>query len=71
MHPLTLAAVDAEDLDLGRRLGLAPVSVPVSVMTGAKDEETAMLSGLNTTGHQIGGSIGIAIVATPPPARPA
>src|SRR3954468_23928170 len=48
----------------GLGLGLVLVSVSVSVMTGAEDEETGMLSGLNTTGHEIGGSIGIAIVAT-------
>jgi EmrB/QacA subfamily drug resistance transporter len=48
----------------GLGLGLVLVSVSVSVMTGAKAEETGMLSGLNTTGHEIGGSIGIAIVAT-------
>ena len=33
-------------------------------MTGARDDETGMLSGLNTTGHEIGGSIGIAVLAT-------
>jgi hypothetical protein len=33
-------------------------------MTGARDEETGMLSGLNTTGHEIGGSLGIAAVTT-------
>src|SRR5215203_6066037 len=55
---LLLSGVDAHGL------GLVLVSVSVSVMTGAKDEETGMLSGLNTTGHEIGGSIGIAIVAT-------
>ena len=48
----------------GLGLGLVLVSVSVSVMTGARDDETGMLSGLNTTGHEIGGSIGIAIVAT-------
>jgi EmrB/QacA subfamily drug resistance transporter len=48
----------------GLGLGVVLVSVSVSVMTGAKDEEHGMLSGLNTTGHEIGGSIGIAIVAT-------
>ena len=48
----------------GLGLGVVLVSVSVSVMTGAKDDETGMLSGLNTTGHEIGGSIGIAIVAT-------
>jgi sugar phosphate permease len=34
------------------------------MMTGARDDETGMLSGLNTTGHEIGGSIGIATFAT-------
>jgi EmrB/QacA subfamily drug resistance transporter len=48
----------------GVGLGVVLVSVSVSVMTGAKDDETGMLSGLNTTGHEIGGSIGIAVVAT-------
>jgi len=40
------------------------VSVSVSVMTGAAEEESGMLSGLNTTGHEIGGTIGIAVLAT-------
>jgi EmrB/QacA subfamily drug resistance transporter len=48
----------------GIGLGLVLVSVSVSVMTGATDDETGILSGLNTTGHEIGGSIGIAAVAT-------
>lgn len=47
----------------GIGLGVVLVSVAVSVMTGARDEETGMLSGLNTTGHEIGGSIGIAALA--------
>ena len=29
-----------------------------------RDDETGMLSGLNTTGHEIGGSLGIAVLAT-------
>ena len=45
----------------GIGLGIVLVCVSVSVMTGAKDEETGMLSGLNTTGHEIGGTIGIAV----------
>jgi EmrB/QacA subfamily drug resistance transporter len=48
----------------GLGLGVVLVSVSVSVMTGAGDDETGMLSGLNTTGHEIGGSVGIAAVAT-------
>jgi EmrB/QacA subfamily drug resistance transporter len=48
----------------GLGLGIILVSVAVSVLTGAADHETGMLSGLNTTGHEIGGSLGIAILAT-------
>ena len=33
------------------------------MLTGAADHETGMLSGLNTTGHEIGGSLGIAMLA--------
>jgi EmrB/QacA subfamily drug resistance transporter len=48
----------------GIGLGIILVAVSVSVLTGAADHETGMLSGLNTTGHEIGGSLGIAILAT-------
>jgi hypothetical protein len=48
----------------GLGLGVVLVSVSVSVMTGAPDEESGMLSGLNTTGHELGGTIGIAVLAT-------
>ena len=48
----------------GIGLGMILVGVAVSVLTGAADQETGMLSGLNTTGHEIGGSLGIAILAT-------
>jgi EmrB/QacA subfamily drug resistance transporter len=48
----------------GLGLGVALVAVSVSVLTGAREEETGMLSGLNTTGHEIGGSLGIAVLAT-------
>jgi EmrB/QacA subfamily drug resistance transporter len=47
----------------GLGLGMVLVSVSTAVMTGAADEETGMLSGLNTAGHEIGGSIGIAVAA--------
>jgi hypothetical protein len=40
------------------------VSVAFSVLSGARDEDTGMLSGLNTTGHEVGGSIGLAILTT-------
>jgi EmrB/QacA subfamily drug resistance transporter len=48
----------------GVGLGIVLVGVAVSVLTGAGDEESGMLSGLNTTGHEIGGSLGIAILAS-------
>jgi EmrB/QacA subfamily drug resistance transporter len=48
----------------GIGLGIILVAVSVAVLTGAPDEETGMLSGLNTTGHEIGGSLGVAILAT-------
>jgi hypothetical protein len=46
----------------GVGLGVVLVSVGVSVLTGAADDEVGMLSGLNTTGHEIGGSLGIAVL---------
>ena len=48
----------------GLGLGVVLVSVAVAVLTGARDEEAGMLSGLNTTGHEIGGSLGVAVLAT-------
>jgi hypothetical protein len=48
----------------GLGLGVILVSVAVAVLTGARDDETGMLSGLNTTGHEIGGSLGIAVLVT-------
>jgi sugar phosphate permease len=48
----------------GLGLGIALVSVALSVLTGAADDEAGMLSGLNTTGHEIGGSLGVAILVT-------
>jgi hypothetical protein len=34
------------------------------VLTGAADDEAGMLLGLNTTGHEIGGSLGVAVLVT-------
>jgi EmrB/QacA subfamily drug resistance transporter len=48
----------------GVGLGIVIVSVSVSVLTGAADDESGMLSGLNTTGHEIGGSLGVAVLVT-------
>jgi EmrB/QacA subfamily drug resistance transporter len=45
-------------------LGIAMVAVAVAVLTGAREEETGMLSGLNTTGHEVGGALGVAALTT-------
>src|SRR5947209_14644303 len=45
----------------GLGLGVAVVSVSIAILTGARVEETGMISGLNATGHEIGGTMGIAI----------
>jgi EmrB/QacA subfamily drug resistance transporter len=51
-------------LVVGLGLGVLLASVAVAVLTGARDEETGMLSGLNTTGHELGGSFGIAALTS-------
>jgi len=48
----------------GLGLGVVLVCVAVAVLTGARDEETGMLSGLNTTGHEVGGSFGAAVLVS-------
>jgi hypothetical protein len=48
----------------GGGLGVVLVSVAVSVLAGARGEDSGMLSGLNTTGHELGGSLGLAVLAT-------
>jgi MFS family permease len=48
----------------GLGLGIALVSVALSVLTGAAPRESGMLSGLNTTGHELGGSLGIAVLTS-------
>jgi EmrB/QacA subfamily drug resistance transporter len=48
----------------GIGLGIAVVAVSTSMLTGARAEEAGMLSGLNSTGHEIGGTLGIAIFST-------
>jgi MFS family permease len=48
----------------GLGLGIALVGVALSVLTGAAADEAGMLSGLNTTGHEIGGSFGVAVLVT-------
>jgi len=48
----------------GAGLGIAMVSVAVAVLTGARDDDAGMLSGLNTTGHEVGGAMGVAALTT-------
>jgi EmrB/QacA subfamily drug resistance transporter len=48
----------------GAGLGVAVVSVSIAILTGARQTETGMISGLNSTGHEIGGTIGIAVFST-------
>lgn len=48
----------------GLGLGMVMASIGLSVLTGARDDETGMLSGLNTTGHELGGTLGIAVLVT-------
>ena len=48
----------------GVGLGVAVVTVSMAILTGARTEEAGMLSGLNSTGHEIGGTLGIAIFST-------
>jgi EmrB/QacA subfamily drug resistance transporter len=48
----------------GLGLGVVLVGVPFSMLTGARDEESGMLSGLNTTGHEVGGAFGVAALVS-------
>jgi MFS family permease len=48
----------------GVAFGVATVSVSMSILTGTRHEESGMISGLNSTGHEIGGTLGIAIFST-------
>jgi EmrB/QacA subfamily drug resistance transporter len=48
----------------GLGLGVVLASVAIAVLTGARNQETGMLSGLNTTGHEVGGSFGIAVLTS-------
>ena len=45
----------------GFGLGLAGTAMAVGVLTGARHEEAGMLSDASATGHEIGGTLGIAI----------
>jgi EmrB/QacA subfamily drug resistance transporter len=48
----------------GLGLGVVLVGVAFSVLTGVQDEESGMLSGLNTTGHEVGGALGVAALVS-------
>jgi EmrB/QacA subfamily drug resistance transporter len=48
----------------GFGLGIAVVSVSIAILTGGPEHEAGMISGLNSTGHEIGGTIGIAVFST-------
>jgi EmrB/QacA subfamily drug resistance transporter len=48
----------------GLGLGVAVVSVSMAILTGMRQDEAGMLSGLNSTGHEIGGTLGIAVFST-------
>lgn len=48
----------------GLGLGVAVVCVSIAILTGVRDGEIGMLSGLNSTGHEIGGTIGVAVFST-------
>jgi EmrB/QacA subfamily drug resistance transporter len=45
---------------VGLGAGVTLVAVTVAVLTGAEHEDAGMLSGLNTTGHEVGGALGVA-----------
>ena len=48
----------------GFGLGLSGTAMGVGVFTGARHEEAGMISGASATGHEIGGTLGIAIYAS-------
>ncbi len=48
----------------GFGLGLSGTAMSVGVLTGARGDEAGMLSGASATGHEIGGTLGIAIYAS-------
>jgi EmrB/QacA subfamily drug resistance transporter len=48
----------------GFGLGLSGTAMSVGVFTGGRREEAGMLSGASATGHEIGGTLGIAVFAS-------
>ena len=48
----------------GFGLGLSGTAMGVGILTGARHDEAGMISGTSATGHEIGGTLGIAIFAS-------
>jgi hypothetical protein len=48
----------------GVGLGLSGTAMSVGVLTGAPHDEAGMISGASATGHELGGTLGIAIYAS-------
>jgi EmrB/QacA subfamily drug resistance transporter len=48
----------------GFGLGLSGTAMGVGILTGARRDEAGMISGASATGHEIGGTLGIAIYAS-------
>jgi predicted MFS family arabinose efflux permease len=48
----------------GAALGVATVCVSIAILSGTAGDESGMISGLNSTGHEIGGTLGIAVFST-------
>src|SRR3954451_1609539 len=48
----------------GFGLGVSGTAMAVGVLTSSRQEEAGMLSGVSATGHEIGGTLGIAIYAS-------
>ncbi len=63
-HGTYLADVLPGMLVAGFGLGIAVVSVSIAILTGSRENESGMISGLNSTGHEIGGTLGIAVFST-------
>ena len=48
----------------GFGLGLSGTAMGVGILTGARHDEAGMISGTSATGHEVGGTLGIAIYAS-------
>jgi hypothetical protein len=48
----------------GFALGMSSTSIGVGILTDAQQDEAGMISGASATGHELGGTLGIAIYAS-------